>query len=37
MTTAQKRTPAPAQEMPEVLGGVVPYLNVSDAGAAADF
>ncbi len=37
MTTAQKRAAAPAQEMPEVLGGVVPYLNVSDAGAAADF
>jgi uncharacterized glyoxalase superfamily protein PhnB len=23
--------------MPEVLGGVVPYLSLSDAGAAADF
>jgi PhnB protein len=37
MATAQKRTSSPPQEMPDVLGGVVPYLNVSNAGAAADF
>ena len=38
MATAQKRASAPAVEVkPAVLGGVVPYLNVSNAGAAADF
>lgn len=37
MATAQaKTTPAP-QEKPAVLGGVVPYLNVSNATAAAEF
>jgi uncharacterized glyoxalase superfamily protein PhnB len=38
MATAQQRTPAPASDSPPAaLGGVVPYLNVSNAAAAADF
>ena len=38
MATAQKRASAPAvEDKPAVLGGVVPFLNVSNAGAAADF
>ena len=38
MATAQKHASAPvAEDKPAVLGGVVPYLSVRDASAAADF